>query len=329
LKSNEYWSIVVAEKTAEEIMQVLLGWSLSLNLPLHELCFLTDRGGEFEDISPYVKSHVKTAAYSPQSNGSVERIHKELGAMCRLYETTPDVIADLWRKRNFVGNIKCLPEEGSLILKYVQKKGSKVDDTWVGPYIVLKKIGSKMVEAMNLNTERKGVIHLNDLKEYFRPSTSNWKLNQKYKEIYFDRLDIDGNDYVKGDMNVNWKNLSIFVDIDESSDLEEIILKAIKDLPKKIVFVIPEFKERVFWEFFKCFDCENEFVKMNKDSDLFLNEGESVGFRMWNSYIGVLNGKQILAFAKNNEDLVKELRKGSESGEVLKCEGFQEEDLED
>jgi hypothetical protein len=49
LKSNEYWSIVVAEKTAEEIMQVLLGWSVSLNLPLHELCFLTDRGGEFED----------------------------------------------------------------------------------------------------------------------------------------------------------------------------------------------------------------------------------------------------------------------------------------
>jgi hypothetical protein len=56
LKSNEYWSIVVAEKTAEEIMQVLLGWSVSLNLPLHELCFLTDRGGEFEDISPYVKT---------------------------------------------------------------------------------------------------------------------------------------------------------------------------------------------------------------------------------------------------------------------------------
>jgi hypothetical protein len=54
LKSNEYWSIVVAEKTAEEIM--LLGWSVSLNLPFHELCFLTDRGGEFEDISPYVKA---------------------------------------------------------------------------------------------------------------------------------------------------------------------------------------------------------------------------------------------------------------------------------
>jgi hypothetical protein len=77
---------------------------------------------------------------------------------------------------------------------------------------------------------------------------------------------------------------------------------------------------------FKCFDCENEFIKMNKDSDLFLNDGKFVGFRMWDSYIGVLNGKQILAFAK---DLVKELRKGSESGEVLKCEGVQEEVQED
>ncbi len=61
---------------------------------------------------------------------------------------------------------------------------------------------------------------------------------------------------------------------------------------------------------------------MNKDSDFFLNNGEFVGFRMCDCYIGVLNGKLILAFAKNNEDLVKELRKGSESGEVLKCDSF-------
>lgn len=37
---------------------------------------------------------------------------------------------------------------------------------------------------------------------------------------------------------------------------------------------------------------------MNRDSDLFVNNGESVGFRMWDSYFGVLNKKQIFAFGK-------------------------------
>jgi hypothetical protein len=186
-----------------------------------------------------------------------------------------------------------------------------------------------MVEALNLNTERITVIHLNDLKEYYRPSTADWKLNQKYKEIYFDRLSENFNEFVKGDLNVNWKNLNIFVDISESSDLEEIILNAVKELPKKIVFVIPEFKERNFWEFFKCFENENNFFKMSTDSDLYFNNGELVGLRMWNSYIGVLTGKELLAFAKSNGDLIKLLKEGDESGEVLKCGGLFEEELED
>jgi hypothetical protein len=112
---------------------------MSLNLEIHECCFITDRGGEFEDISPYVKSHVRTAAYSPQSNGAVERVHRELGSMCRLYETTPDKIADLWRFGRFAGNLKLLPEVGSLIMRYVQKKHSKTESPWIGPVRILSR----------------------------------------------------------------------------------------------------------------------------------------------------------------------------------------------
>lgn len=78
--------------------------------------------------------------------------------------------------------------------------------------------------------------------------------------MYFDRLDLKQNEFVKGDLNVNWKNLSVFVDINECSDLEEIILNSVKDLPNRIiVFVIPEFKERMFWEFFNCFNDKIDF----------------------------------------------------------------------
>ena len=247
LSTGEYWCIPVLEKTSEEILQVLLGWSISLGIELHECCFLTDRGGEFEDISPYVKNHVKTAAYSPQSNGAVERIHRELGSMSRLYETTPDVIAEMWRSGSFVGNIKVLPEVGSLILRYVQRKKPKTENNWIGPYVVLKQIGSKMVEALNLETNRLSVIHLNDLKEYFRPNTSEWNINSRFLREYCDRLEIDISEFVRPDLNVNWKNKCIFVDINNCADLEDIILKSLKDLLSKLLLVVPEFKERNFW----------------------------------------------------------------------------------
>jgi hypothetical protein len=37
----------------------------------------------------------------------------------------------------------------------------------------------------------------------------------------------------------------------------------------------------------------------------------------------------LLAFAKSNGDLIKLLKEGDESGEVLKCGGLFEEELED
>jgi len=51
---------------------------------------LSDRGGEFAELSAFVKDQVKTACYNPEANGKIERKHKELSMMCRLYETDED-----------------------------------------------------------------------------------------------------------------------------------------------------------------------------------------------------------------------------------------------
>jgi hypothetical protein len=56
---------------------------------------LTDRGNEFDFLDGELKKNIRTASYSSQANGKIERIHMELSAMCRLYLTAPDQIAEL------------------------------------------------------------------------------------------------------------------------------------------------------------------------------------------------------------------------------------------
>jgi hypothetical protein len=51
---------------------------------------------EFEELSAYVKGHVKTAAYHPEANGEVERRHKEISMLCRLYDCDPPAVAEMW-----------------------------------------------------------------------------------------------------------------------------------------------------------------------------------------------------------------------------------------
>jgi hypothetical protein len=95
LSADTYWCLTVHEKKAETITALLdvLSESLgveflelafhtalldvsseSLGLEFLELAFHTDRGKEFEDLSAYAKSHVKTAAYHPEANGKVVRV---------------------------------------------------------------------------------------------------------------------------------------------------------------------------------------------------------------------------------------------------------------
>jgi hypothetical protein len=229
----------------------------------------------------------------------------------------------MWRSGSFVGNIKVLPEVGSLILRYVQRKKPKTENNWIGPYVVLKQIGSKMVEALNLETNRLSVIHLNDLKEYFRPNTSEWNINSRFLREYCDRLEIDISEFVRPDLNVNWKNKYIFVDINNCAALEDIILKSLKDLLSKLLLVVPEFKERNFWEFIKLFLHKNVFIDMSRDSDLYLSGEDAIGLRIWNSMIGCLDRNSLFKIAKNNTELVKLLREDLDSGEVLECDGVE------
>jgi len=87
----------VWEKSSECITSLISAWVDSLGLNLCDFTFLSDQVGEFAELSAYLKDHVKTASYHPEANGKIERIHKEVRMMCRLYECEPPAVAELWR----------------------------------------------------------------------------------------------------------------------------------------------------------------------------------------------------------------------------------------
>jgi hypothetical protein len=130
------------------------------------------------------------------------------------------------------------------------------------------------------------------------------------------------------DLNVNWKGKDIYVDICDCADLEEIILKACKDLPNSLFLVVPEFRERLYWDFIEAFFDEDDSVEIDDDSDVFLYEGENTGFRIWKSHAISISKNALFKFMKQNSSLISMMKENPESGEVLRCRGFDSVDEE-
>ena len=103
----------------------------------------------------------------------MERKHNDLAAYCSLYDREPHEVAEFLSKIK-VGHVRKLTPEGcGLFLRYVKKIQAKDKDLWFGPYLSIRKIGRRIVQALNLDTKKKAVVHLNELKELKRPSLAS------------------------------------------------------------------------------------------------------------------------------------------------------------
>jgi hypothetical protein len=329
-KDDKFWALELDSKA--NVLAVFTAWCDSLNLTLSELTVLTDRGGEFNCLDEFLKNHIRTAAYSPYSNGRIERVHKEVSALCRLYDTTPDQIAELWRSGTQPSSVNLNRsqslEVGDLVLRYIQKVQSKVMDCWQGPYLVQEIIGSRMIRGLNLETLRTSVLHFNDIKQYKRTSTTGWKTNPMLLEKLAHELGINNvNDFERVEITdlfaSSLKGKDIFVDINCAADLEEIYEFILKIYPKRVLVMLPEFKERDFWWKFDLIP--GELVSVPDDSDSFLISSQPVGFRIWKSWLALFELEQLKSVSriggKNNRTL--------SSGELMKITIAEDDQSED
>ena len=82
-----------------------------------------------------------------------------------------------------------------------------------------------------------------------------------------------------------------------------------KELPRRLLIVIPEWEERTFYDLHEY--VLGEFVAIPHDSYSFVESGEVTGFRIWNSWLGLYVQKVLKSVAKE-EDWIRRLRSGVE-----------------
>jgi hypothetical protein len=147
--------------------------------------------------------------------------HRELETMCRIYGTTPDKVMDIWFANV---SLRDVSEPGELVLRYVQRVQPKDEDQWEGPLMVVKKVGTRMVECKNLPTGKMVTAHANDLKKYSRPDVSSWKVNRE--KLPLEELDVYLAGFEDADLSRDWRKRRIFVDLNLFADLDDVYRKA-------------------------------------------------------------------------------------------------------
>jgi hypothetical protein len=135
-----------------------------------------------------------------------------------------------------------------------------------------------MVKCLNLDSKKIVYIHLNDLRNYKRPDTREWRPSESEIKRIAAELDLEFGNFTKSDLNNPWKNRDIFVDISDAADLEIIFAKALKEQPKRILIVIPEWKERKFFDIHSAIHAD--FISVSQDADAFIAGDDPAGFRI-------------------------------------------------
>ena len=116
--------------------------------------------------------------------------------------------------------------------------GAKHLDPWSGPFVVQAQVGRSVVKCLNRNTKKIVYSHLNDLKAYKRPFNREGCLADTEIKRISTELDVDFENFIKGDLNNPWKNREVFVNISDASDLEMVFVKALKEQSKRILMVL-------------------------------------------------------------------------------------------
>jgi hypothetical protein len=306
LVTDKFWSILIEDHSSDAVVGALMSWSEAYNFNLSKLVFLTDRGEEFVPLRPLVAAHVKTAAYSPESNCAIELKHKELGALCRTYSLPPDEVClyldtDHQKMVNLaIGGAQI----GDLVLKWERRIKAKDADRWTGPYVVCELLGDRMMRARSLATGRFVTLHVKNSKLYERPVTTAWRTDQTLLERAMEELGVRIEDFeVIQDVSQSpWKGKDLFADINLSADIGEILRKCVNDEARSLLIVIPEWPERSFWPLHEAL--AGDFVPIEG----VFKEGDSVlGQRIWDSFIG------LDWFSKDDKKLLVD----KELGEVL------------
>jgi hypothetical protein len=225
---------------------------------------LSDRGGEFNNVIDV--PHAKTSANHPESDGKLERFHKELANVSRVHGVppteavqhlrTPEMLAMFQQPRSEQAPARVLGGDqgvrrkfvpGDLVMLFVQRRArSKDDDVWAGPMLVKKALPGPLTSYIVVSGARRELHqHVNNLKLYVMPSGHGWRVNPDDLKEDLEELQVDLDEFecpgggANDALQMDWAGKKVFVGV----CLQERRLlpaKIRREMPKEVIAVVPE-----------------------------------------------------------------------------------------
>jgi len=280
------WVLKIKDKRSTTVLKA---YEKFISLYAEPVWLSCDNGSEFSLIQTPRTLH---PAEHPESNGKLERYHKELGKMAGIFDTCPELVytklnseESVSQLDSFLENIQQDPMHCVMMYKarkfhyndlvwrsVPDRRREKAADTYTGPHRIINQTGRFSYEiTSHLGRERLLHININDCKQFHLPNTTTWTLNP----IYFrDAVSTLNSVVLCENILVNFSVLATLV-----SDIMQ---------GKKLslqYFVVPE------WP---CMDWYKplqdkitaEAVKLPNEPDLFLTEdGKPIGRLAWSNWL--------------------------------------------
>lgn len=285
--SRQTWILQVDNKTESEVASVFRTWFQSMG-PEFQTKYsklLSDRGGEF-NFEVLGLRRIRTAAAHPQTNGTLERKHRELSQQARIHGVKPHNLPPESFSPRTITN---------LALRYIPKeRRTKSDDPWTfvdSEALLYDNERGQTIRARTLDTGRMTTLNPDDYKMINRPDITSWRVNEGLLDEALDEFGINREILQDARWNETWKDKTIFADVGQFHDLLMFFKKAKKEKVKDMVFVIPEWKETDEWRALE--SIVTTMIELPNDGDVFVqHHGDPVGPLNFGTWIG-----SILSFA--------------------------------
>ena len=182
----------------------------------------------------------------------------------------------------------------------------------VRPYLSIRKIGRRIVQALNLDTKKKAVVHLNDLKELKRPGLASVSVKEAVLYLIEKNQDLsDLRDKIVWNSSDGSRMKKIDVWFLDLCEFEEFLpIVASGSCKTDMLVCTPEWKEHPGYEFHESINGDSYLIDFEDVSLAGAEINPMFGFKIWVTYYKIADlkaGRSKALTLQSGEEEIREV----------------------